>query len=704
MDKNNFIKNIDQIKGNKEILENLLKNTVKFYDSTKKEEFFFSKDFKKDEIEAILEDENCKGKDIYISDLKLTKEFLNISKEELGNLSIKEIENGFISSNARFVEDINTIQINDNSRENIDILKKVLQTFDYETIRNDEKIEIEINFSNKDENDEFIFKVNDEKKFSRTEIGYFFEKVFKELETETTITNDIINDLKVSEITNYNENIDNIKINISNKIDEKPTIKIEKKRNEVEFKIDDVQHNLEIAKLLVLDNYGNLLYDDNLDKEKEKVRRYIEILDDKKNLNLEFHKNAFETIKEHLYDYITKNKLSENDLEIELKELFHTEDLHRMEDFLHTHKEAFGINIKNYHIVFEDNKKEYFDNVREKAFEIIENIKGEYKELINSKEDLEKYRKENNLIEEKNNMISDIVLNWKREADRHNETKLFELPYDKDRFKDYIKEIAYDITDEKIKMLEDKYNFKLEIPELKDINYLKKEDDNKQIIFKREAEVLELKYEKDKSNEFIEINRLVSDQRENIYSYLENNDTEKTFINKDYVTSELLNQIKEKFYLNLEDKENQVKPVSIEKISIEKENFDNLDVNDITYIQKLIKNKIIENLERENDKILIVDANNAIDKSIDQDFLLKRTQEYNCDINTMSNIIEIEKDEIKKILPRIAINYDGYRMIDTETIREDINKILEEKQKTDISKEKDEKKKNFEKEFQDGIK
>ena len=107
MDKNNFIKNIDQIKGNKEILENLLKNTVKFYDSTKKEEFFFSKDFKKDEIEAILEDENCKGKDIYISDLKLTKEFLNISKEELGNLSIKEIENGFISSNARFVEDRN---------------------------------------------------------------------------------------------------------------------------------------------------------------------------------------------------------------------------------------------------------------------------------------------------------------------------------------------------------------------------------------------------------------------------------------------------------------------------------------------------------------------------------------------------------------------------------------------------------------------
>lgn len=699
MDKSNFLKQIDQIKGNKEILENLLKNTVKFYDSTKKEKFFFSKDFKKDEIEAILEDENCRGKDIYISDIKLTKEFLNISKDKLSNLSIKEIENGFISSNARFVEDINTIQINDNSRENIDILKKVLQTFDYETIRNDEKIEIEINFSNKDENDEFIFKVNDEKKFSRTEIGYFFEKVFKELETETTITNDIINDLKVSEITNYNENIDNIKINISNKIDEKPTIKIEKKRNEVEFKIDDVQHNLEIAKLLVLDNYGNLLYDDNLDKEKEKVRRYIEILDDKKNLNLEFHKNSFETIKEHLYDYITKNKLSENDLEIELKELFHTADLHRMEDFLHTHKEAFGIEIKDYHIVFEDNKKEYFDNVREKAFEIIENIKEEYKELINSKEDLEKYRKENNLIEEKNNIINDAILNWKREADRHNETKLFELPYDKDRFKDYIKEIAYDITDEKIKMLEDKYNFKLEIPELKDINYLKKEDDNKQIIFKRGAEVLELKYEKDKGKEFIEINRLVSDQRENIYSYLENNDAEKIFINKDYVTSELLNQIKEKFYLNLEDKENQVKPVSIEKISTEKENLDNLDINDISYIQKLIKNKIIENLERENNKILIVDANNAIDTSINQDFLLKRTQEYNCDINTMSNIIEIEKNEIKKILPSISINCDGYKMIDTETIREDINKLLEEKQKTAISKEKDEKKKNFEKEL-----
>ena len=490
MDKSNFLKQIDQIKGNKEILENLLKNTVKFYDSTKKEKFFFSKDFKKDEIEAILEDENCRGKDIYISDIKLTKEFLNISKDELGNLTIKEIENGFISPNARFVEDINVIQINDNSRENIDVLKKALQTFDYETIRNDEKIEIEINFSDKDENDQFIFKVNDEKKFSRTEIGYFFEKVFKEIDAKTIVTDELTNDLKNINITSFNENIDNIKINISNKIDEKPTIKIEKKRNEVEFKIDEVQHNLEIAKLLVLDNYGNLLYDDNLDKEKEKVRRYIEILDDKKSLNLEFHNNSFETVKEHLYDYIMKNKLSENDLEIELKELFHTENLHRMEDFLHTHKEAFGIEIKNYHIVFEDNKKEYFDNVREKAFEIIENIKTEYRELINSKEDLEKYRKEKNLIEEKNNLINDIVLNWKREADRYNETKLFELPYGKSMFNDYIKEIAYDITDEKIKMLENKYNFKLEIPEIKDINYLKKEDDNKQIIFKRGSEVL----------------------------------------------------------------------------------------------------------------------------------------------------------------------------------------------------------------------
>ena len=35
--------------------------------------------------------------------------------------------------------------------------------------------------------------------------------------------------------------------------------------------------------------------------------------------------------------------------------------------------------------------------------------------------------------------------------------------------------------------------------------------------------------------------------------------------------NEALNQIKDNFYLNLEDKENQVKPVSIEKISIEKD-------------------------------------------------------------------------------------------------------------------------------------
>ena len=694
MDKNNFIKNIDQIKGNKEILENLLKNTVKFYDSTEKEKFFFSKDFKKDEIEAILEDEKCKGKDIYISDIKLTKEFLNISKDELSNLSIKEIEDGFINPNARFVEDINIIQINDNSREDINALKKALQIFNYETLKNDEKIEIEINFSDKDENDKFIFKVNNEKKFSRTNIGNFFKEVFKELDVKTIATDELTNDLTFIKIINYNENVDNIKINISNQINEKPIVKIEKKRNEIEFKINDVQHNLEIAKLLVLDNYGNLLYDDNLDKEKEKVRNYKKILDDKKNLNLEFHKNSFETIKEHLYDYITKNKLSENDLEVELKELFHVEDLHRMEDFLHTHKEAFGIDIKDYYIVFEDNKKEYFDNVREKAFEIIENIKEEYRELINSKEDLEKYRKENNLIEEKNNIINGIVLNWKREADRYNETKLFELPYEKSMFKDYIKEIAYDITDEKIKMLEDKYNFKLEIPEIKDINYLKKEDENKQVIFKRGSEVLELKYKKDENNELIEINKLALDQRQNIYSYLGNNEKEKTFINKEYITTELLEQIKDKFYLNLEDKENQVKPVYIEK-----ENFDKLDINDISYIQKLTKSKIIENLEKEDDKILIVDANNTIDTSINQDFILKRTQEYNCDINIITNIIEKEKEEIKKILPRIAINYDGYKMIDTETIREDINKILKEKQKTDISKEKDEKKKIFEKEF-----
>lgn len=145
MDKSNFIKQIDQVKGNKEILENLLKNTVKFYDSTEKEKFFFLKDFKKDEIEAILEDEKCKGKDIYISDIKLTKEFLNISKTDVkiktelenaikeesekngANAFIKKLALDMANETAGYVNEI--IQDPNNEYVSLDEMKAIREFF-----------------------------------------------------------------------------------------------------------------------------------------------------------------------------------------------------------------------------------------------------------------------------------------------------------------------------------------------------------------------------------------------------------------------------------------------------------------------------------------------------------------------------------------------------------------------------------------------
>ena len=313
-----------------------------------------------------------------------------------------------------------------------------------------------------------------------------------------------------------------------------------------------------------------------------------------------------------------------------------------MEDFLHTHKEAFGIEIKDYHIVFEDNKKEYFDNVREKAFEIIENIKNEYKELINSKEDLEKYRKENNLIEEKNNIINDAILNWKREADRHNETKLFELPYDKDRFKDYIKEIAYDITDEKIKMLEDKYNFKLEIPELKDINYLKKEDDNKQIIFKRGAEVLELKYEKFNLELANGIIKKFEENCNNFYGRYESQE----FSEEKYNISKLLDS---------ENFNNDIRYFVLDKIQELSSTLDEKEIVEISFIglekeknKEIDFQKVEENLLNKGAKILKNIKKDIIDNISYQNGNFEYV--YKKNIDKMKDEIENELKEIDKQL------------------------------------------------------
>ena len=286
------------------------------------------------------------------------------------------------------------------------------------------------------------------------------------------------------------------------------------------------------------------------------------------------------------------------------------------------------------------------DNIKKKLEDEVKNIDVKNKEY---KEKLDKNKKD---LEISN---ADIAEEIKELASKNIEIK--KLKEEKER--EFEKEFLYKAN--KIREIED---LKKEIEE--------KEEELKQLEEKR-------KVEEKKKNDFIAEEEARKKRDEAIEKAIENDkeklkarQEEQAKIKKELekIETDIKAAIIEK-----EDKENILKTINIntekikEEIEIAIKNKEKLKVKkeEIEYTEEEAREDIIKLIENKNADLSIIETENFID-----DFTYRKN----------NKILNIIAEEIKRVLPNLVENVDGYRKIVSENFRNNIENIFTKNKNT----------------------
>ena len=71
-----------------------------------------------------------------------------------------------------------------------------------------------------------------------------------------------------------------------------------------------------------------------------------------------------------------------------------------------------------------------------------------------------------------------------------------------------------------------------------------------------------------------------------------------------------------------------------------------------------------------------MDAEDIIDDNLGQDFIIKRTQDYNCELEVIIDIFEKAKASILNELPNLVKRSSEYNLIEPKDIKNQLTKIL----------------------------
>ena len=358
------------------------------------------------------------------------------------------------------------------------------------------------------------------------------------------------------------------------------------------------------------------------------------------NTNKELKKGS--EIEEHLQieDYKDVKKVIEIAKKIKDKEILKekvNEDLKKVStDLLKVSKETEKL----------EKEKIEKDNIKNKLEDEVKNIDVKNKEY---KEKLDKNKKD---LEISN---ADIAEEIKELASKNIEIK--KLKEEKER--EFEKEFLYKAN--KIREIED---LKKEIEE--------KEEELKQLEEKR-------KVEEKKKNDFIAEEEARKKRDEAIEKAIENDkeklkarQEEQAKIKKELekIETDIKAAIIEK-----EDKENILKTINIntekikEEIEIAIKNKEKLKVKkeEIEYTEEEAREDIIKLIENKNADLSIIETENFID-----DFTYRKN----------NKILNIIAEEIKRVLPNLVENVDGYRKIVSENFRNNIENIFTKNKNT----------------------
>lgn len=352
------------------------------------------------------------------------------------------------------------------------------------------------------------------------------------------------------------------------------------------------------------------------------------------NTNKELKKGS--EIEEHLQieDYKDVKKVIEIAKKIKDKEILKekvNEDLKKVStDLLKVSKETEKL----------EKEKIEKDNIKKKLEDEVKNINVKNKEY---KEKLDKNKKD---LEISN---ADIAEEIKELASKNIEIK--KLKEEKER--EFEKEFLYKAN--KIREIED---LKKEIEEKEE--ELKQLEEKRKVEEKKKSDFLAEEQERKKRDEAIE--KAIAEYKEKLKIKQE----EQTKIKKELekIETDIKAAIIEK-----EDKENILKTINIntekikEEIEIAIKNKEKLKVKkeEIEYTEEEAREDIIKLIENKNADLSIIETENFID-----DFTYRKN----------NKILNIIAEEIKRVLPNLVENVDGYRKIVSENFRNNIENIF----------------------------
>lgn len=158
------------------------------------------------------------------------------------------------------------------------------------------------------------------------------------------------------------------------------------------------------------------------------------------------------------------------------------------------------------------------------------------------------------------------------------------------------------------------------------------------------------------------------------YSYQNKYGNERTYFQNKYVDNDFLNEIEKVFEIKLcrHFNENYNFLENIKR----KDRFDEIDIFEKEKLKRNIITSMLIILEEQEQEFLLMDAEDIIDDNIGQDFIIKRTQDYNCELEVIIDIFEKAKVSILNELPNLVKRSSEYNLIEPKDIKNQLMKIL----------------------------
>lgn len=400
-----------------------------------------------------------------------------------------------------------------------------------------------------------------------------------------------------------------------------------------------------------------------------------------KELNIELEKKfselSFKSIKRELFAYCVKNEKKSFEMLEELKDYIESEKLNKIESFLKKNKDEFKLDInfdEEFYLIFKYNRptETYFNNLLIIFNDILQDISKEYEEI--DKSEYLGYYTDKNIFTIKDLLINNVFYNWFNEI--NNNISDYKYPFRKKNFKETLSFYTFinQISDTKLSELEKKANIKFVLPEIKNIKTLKNNELEKQILFNYNVTSFEL-YELKRNGEHrIMISSVSLEKKITYYSYQNKYGNERTYFQNKYVDNDFLNEIEKVFKIKLcrHFNENYNFLENIKR----KDRFDEIDLFEKEKLRRIIITSMLIILEEQDNEFLLMDAEDIIDDNIGQDFIIKRTQDYNCELEVIIDIFEKAKASILNELPNLVKRSSDYNLIEPKDIKNQLMKIL----------------------------